>query len=135
MLEIAALIATIINKIFPDKDKQGDRDFQLKKELLAKELQDGLLDAGLIEKQLDINIEEAKHSSIFVAGWRPFIGWVCGIAFAWQYVLCPVLTFLLVVSGQPIPVMPTFGIETMIPVLFGMLGLGGLRTYEKLKGK
>lgn len=125
---IVGLVTSIIGRIWPDKSEQQKLQF-------ARELQQAMIEADLAKGQMDINVEEAKSSNLFVAGWRPFIGWVCGLAFAWQYLVCPLLTFLIVASGHPAPAMPEFGIETMMPVLVGMLGLGGLRTYEKLKGK
>jgi hypothetical protein len=125
---IVGLVTSIIGRIWPDKSEQQKLQF-------AKELQQAMIDADLAKGQMEINVEEAKSTNLFVAGWRPFIGWVCGLAFAWQYLVCPLLTFLIVASGHPAPAMPAFGIETMMPVLVGMLGLGGLRTYEKLKGK
>tara|TARA_R100000149_G_C5856635_1_gene123724 strand:- start:759 stop:1166 length:408 start_codon:yes stop_codon:yes gene_type:complete len=82
--------------------------------------------------QLDINKQEAAHRSIFVAGWRPFIGWSCGIALAWTYVVTPILQFALAQSGHLID-LPAMDVSQMMPVLMGMLGLGGLRTFEKFK--
>ncbi len=83
--------------------------------------------------QLDINKTEAAHRSIFVAGWRPFIGWTCGVALAYTYVAQPVLTFVLAAAGVVLD-LPALDLGAMMPVLMGMLGLGGLRTFEKLKG-
>ena len=82
--------------------------------------------------QLDINKQEAAHRSIFVAGWRPFIGWACGFALAWTYVVTPILHFILAQTGHLID-LPAMDMSQMMPVLMGMLGLGGLRTFEKYK--
>ena len=82
--------------------------------------------------QLEINNQEAAHRSIFVAGWRPFIGWSCGIALAWTYVVTPILQFALAQSGHLVD-LPAMDVSQMMPVLMGMLGLGGLRTFEKFK--
>ena len=82
--------------------------------------------------QLDINKTEAAHRSIFVAGWRPFIGWSCGIALCWTYVATPILHFVLAQTGHLVE-LPAMDMSQMMPVLMGMLGLGGLRTFEKLK--
>lgn len=125
---IVGLVTSIIGRIWPDKSEQQKLQF-------AKELQQAMIDANLATGQMDINTEEAKSSNVFVAGWRPFIGWICGLAFAWQYFLSPMFTYLLVVSGHPVPEMPKLDMGEMLPVLFGMLGLGGLRTYEKTKGR
>ena len=83
--------------------------------------------------QLDINKTEAAHRSVFVSGWRPFIGWSCGVALAWSYVVTPILTFVLAQTGYLVE-LPSMNLGEMMPVLMGMLGLGGLRTFEKFKG-
>ena len=82
--------------------------------------------------QLDINKTEAAHRSVFVSGWRPFIGWSCGVALAWSYVVTPILTFVLAQTGYLVQ-LPSMNLGEMMPVLMGMLGLGGLRTFEKFK--
>lgn len=79
------------------------------------------------------NQVEASHRTVFVAGWRPFIGWVCGMAFAYHFVLQPLLVFLLAIYGANVK-LPEFDMSVLTTVLMGILGLGGLRTYEKLKG-
>ena len=83
----------------------------------------------LIELQAEINKVEAQNRSMFVAGWRPFIGWVCGFAFAFHYIVMPLL--LAYTDIKPVD----FDTNSLFTVLMGMLGLGGLRTYEKLKDK
>ena len=83
----------------------------------------------LIELQAEINKVEAQNRSMFVAGWRPFIGWVCGFAFAFHYIVMPLL--LAYTDIKPVE----FDTNSLFTVLMGMLGLGGLRTYEKLKDK
>ena len=82
--------------------------------------------------QLDINKTEAAHRSIFVAGWRPFIGWSCGVALSWTYVVMPITQFILAQTGHLVD-LPAMNMSEMMPVLMGMLGLGGLRSFEKYK--
>ena len=84
--------------------------------------------------QVEVNKEEAKSRSVFVAGWRPFIGWTCGVALAYHFVLAPIIIFGTTVFGVQIPELPVFDMDSLMTVLLGMLGLGGLRTYEKSKG-
>jgi phenylpyruvate tautomerase PptA (4-oxalocrotonate tautomerase family) len=84
--------------------------------------------------QVQVNQAEAQHRSIFVAGWRPFIGWVCGIALAYHFVLSPIILFGVAFTGVVIPALPDFDMGSLMTVLMGMLGLGGLRTFEKSKG-
>lgn len=83
--------------------------------------------------QLAINKQEASHRSIFVAGWRPFIGWVCGFALAYTYIIQPAAVFVLGQTGHLVT-LPHVDVALMMPVLMGLLGLGGLRTFEKTKG-
>ena len=84
--------------------------------------------------QVEVNKAEAQHRSIFVAGWRPFIGWTCGVALAYHFVLAPLIVFGVAWSGAEIPEIPTFDMDSLMTVLLGMLGLGGMRTFEKAKG-
>ena len=89
--------------------------------------------------QIEVNKVEAASSSIFIAGWRPFIGWTCGISFAYSYVLLPFLLYLTFNFGtveliKQMAGLPRLDLGEMLPVLFGMLGLGAYRTFEKVKG-
>lgn len=113
------LANNVINKIWPDKSEQ-------EKQQLA-------MAVTMVQGQLNINAEEAKSSSTFVAGWRPFIGWVCGVACAWNWIGLKIAIFVAAYFGHQIDMSPA-DVSEMMPVLLGMLGLGGLRTYEKTKG-
>ena len=84
--------------------------------------------------QLEINKAEAASGSLFKGGWRPFVGWTCGIAFAYHFVFQPLLIFIFAYIGLETPDLPQFDVGTLLPVLGGMLGIGGLRSYEKTKG-
>ena len=84
--------------------------------------------------QIAVNKEEAASGSLFKGGWRPCIGWICGIAFGYHFVLQPVIIFVVALIGIEIPELPEFDMGTLLTVLGGMLGIGGLRTYEKQKG-
>ena len=83
--------------------------------------------------QVDVNKQEAAHKSLFVAGWRPAIGWICGLGMLSNFIIVPMTNFVLALTGSPV-VVPLIELETMMPVLLGMLGLGGMRSYEKAKG-
>lgn len=85
----------------------------------------------LIELQAEINKVEAQHRTIFVAGWRPFIGWVCGFALAYNFVLRDLLVWWVGPDTAP----PALQMEHLITVLVGMLGLGGMRTFEKINDR
>jgi hypothetical protein len=109
-----------------DKEKRAAAE----REIQAK-LTDSLAQVDLA--QLGINKVEAAHRSMFVAGWRPFIGWTCGVALMYTYVLQPILVFGLAQSGYLVD-LPRMDLGELMPVLMGMLGLGGLRSWEKVKG-
>jgi hypothetical protein len=113
----------IVDKLIPDTAKASELKAQLEMELVKQ--------AG---KQIEVNKQEARHRSIFVAGWRPFIGWVCGLSFAYHFLIYPVLVLALSLNGQDPNVLPTFDMSSLLTVMMGMLGLGGLRTYEKKNG-
>lgn len=84
--------------------------------------------------QVEVNKADAQSSDKFQARWRPFIGWVCGIAFAYHFILAPLILLMVSITGIVVP-LPAFDMNTLFTVLMGMLGLGGLRTFEKVKGK
>ena len=115
---------------FKTSDNIGGLGLEIRELIKGKEIDP----QTLIELQAQINEQEAKHRTIFVAGWRPFIGWTCGIALCWHFVLAPITIFLCAYIGVTIPELPTFDMGSLMTVLMGMLGLGGLRTYEKQKG-
>lgn len=84
--------------------------------------------------QVEVNKVEAGHKSIFVSGWRPFVGWTCGLALAYHFIVAPLILFGVGIAGIAIPELPAFDMGSLMTVLMGMLGLGGLRTFEKSKG-
>jgi len=120
-------VTGLLDKFIEDKDQKA---------MLAHEL------ATMADKQansialaqIEVNKMEAASGSIFKGGWRPFIGWVCGIAFAYHFVLQPLIIFGVSIAGIDVPELPEFDMSTLLTVLGGLLGLGTLRTYEKSKG-
>jgi len=121
-------VAGILDKFIEDKDQKNvlAHEIATMAERHAQELAKG---------QLEINKAEAASGSLFKGGWRPFIGWVCGFAFVYHFILQPIIVFAVTVAGVILPPLPEFDMGTLMPVLMGMLGLGGLRTVEKLQGK
>ena len=117
----------LLDKVIEDKDQKAKLAHELATmaDKLAHEQQ---------LAQMAINKEEAASGSLFKGGWRPCIGWICGIAFGYHFVLQPVIIFIVVLIGMDIPELPSFDMGTLLTVLGGMLGIGGLRTYEKQKG-
>lgn len=116
---VADFATSVVNKIWPDKSEQE------KQQIAAAVM--------VVQGQIDTNKEEAKSDSVFVAGWRPFIGWVCGSACAWNWIGLPIAKAAIVLSGSRLDIAPA-DLSEMLPVLMGMLGLGALRTVEKVKG-
>jgi hypothetical protein len=117
---------TLITRIFPDP-AQADA---AKLELLKLQ-QSG--DLAIMTAQTDINKEEAKSTSLFVSGWRPAIGWVCALALAYQYLLKPLLMGFLPMFGVTTLALPGLD-DNLWQLMMGMLGMGGLRTFEKIQG-
>lgn len=83
--------------------------------------------------QLQVNAAEAQSQSLFVAGWRPFIGWVCGCALAYQYIVTPLACWLAAIGGYDLPTPPPLN-DILWELMFGMLGMGALRSFDKFKG-
>ena len=112
---------------FKDSSDIGGLGMEIRELIKGKEIDP----QQLIELQAEINKMEAQHRTIFVAGWRPFIGWVCGVALAYNFVLRDMLVWYMGAETAP----PALQMEHLMTVLIGMLGLGGMRTFEKFKDK
>jgi hypothetical protein len=113
----------VIDRLWPDPAQAAAAKLELIKLQQSGEL-----------AQLAVNTEEAKHPSVFVSGWRPAIGWICGLACAWNWIGLPVVKVaLLIWSNRTIPLAPA-DLTDMLPILVGMLGLSGYRTIERLNG-
>jgi hypothetical protein len=116
----------VIDRVWPDPEKAAAAKLELFKMQQSGEL-------AQMAGQLAINKEEAANPNVFVSGWRPFIGWVCGSGFAIQFVIGPMAEWVSALYGNPIK-FPQMDVGTMMPLLFAMLGLGTLRTAEKING-
>lgn len=116
----------VIDRLWPDPSQAAAAKLELFKLQQSGEL-------AQITGQLQINQTEAASASVFVAGWRPFVGWICGAALAYKFILAPAVAFGLAASGHPVT-LPVLDWSEMSTVLLGMLGIGGLRTVEKIKG-
>jgi hypothetical protein len=115
----------IIDRLFPDPAQKAQAELELLKLTQSGDLQTTLA-------QLEINAKEAAHPSIFVAGWRPFVGWSCGVGLVYATVGHNLLAWLAAARGWPAP--PVVDADLLIYTLGGLLGIGGLRTIEKVKG-
>lgn len=116
-------VTGLLDKFIEDKDQKARlaHDLATMADQHAQELAKG---------QLEVNKVEAAHESLFVAGWRPAVGWVCVLGMFGNFITIPFSNFVLALLGIDI-VIPLVPLETMMPVLMGMLGLGAMRTYEK----
>jgi|TARA_B110000977_G_scaffold190697_1_gene261809 hypothetical protein len=129
MLNLGSLIGPVtglLDKFIEDKDVKNKlaHDLSTMADKHAQELAKG---------QMEINKTEAAHKSLFVAGWRPAVGWTCCLGMASNFLVIPMANFVLALSGSTI-VVPLLDTGEMMPVLMGMLGLGAMRTYEKKQG-
>jgi hypothetical protein len=119
----AAAVADVVDNLFT-----SDEERLTKQAILAR------ISLKADHLQAQINMAEARHRSRFVAGWRPFIGWVCGVALLWHFLFQPMLVYVGVIYGFASPP-PLFDLGQLNTILFGLLGLGTLRTAEKAAGK
>jgi hypothetical protein len=116
----------VIDRLWPDPAQAAAAKLELFKLQQSGEL-------AVITGQMEINKNEAANPSVFVSGWRPFIGWVCGSACAWNWIGLPLAKAIAVYHQVPFALAPA-DLSEMMPVLIGLLGLGGLRTIEKIQG-
>lgn len=130
---IADLATHILDRFVPDPAQKAAAALEILKAQQAGEFKQIDADLQAMQAQMDVNKVEAGSSNLFVSGWRPFIGWTCGGALFSQYIIRPWVQWVCVFLGHPIPQLP--GIDDQLWQLLGaMLGMGGLRTFEKLKG-
>ena len=131
-LTLIPAISDLLDKIIPDPNQREKAKIELLKSERAADIEELRLALSADQMQAEINKQEAENPNLFVSGWRPFIGWVCGVAFAYHFILQPLLAFAIANSGGKVE-LPSFDMQALSTVLMGMLGLGGLRTLEKIK--
>jgi len=119
---LGPLLDTLLKRTIPDPEARQKAILDLYAKLQESDI-----------GQMEVNKAEAAHNSVFVAGWRPFIGWVCGLALFYQYLLAPMSVWVSFIIGHPIPSPPSLD-DQLWQLLFGMLGMGALRSFDKLKG-
>lgn len=125
-------ISGIINKLIPDPDKAREVQAEIEKALIAKEGEVNKAIADAAKAQVEVNLKEAESPSLFVSGWRPFIGWVCGVAFLCTFLVAPFFTWISAMFGGP--AFPSLDSSTLMNLTLGLLGLGTMRTVEKVQG-
>lgn len=126
------ILGNLMDKLFPDPTVAESAKLQIMQMAQTGELAQLDADTKMALGQIAVNQVEASSPSLFVAGWRPFVGWICGFSFAFKFVLGPLVAMLLTAAGYPV-VLPVMDFTEMSTILLGMLGLGALRTVEKVK--
>ena len=124
--DLVGPVTGLLDKFVEDKDQKNALAHEIST-MAERHSQEQML------AQLEVNKAEAASSSIFVSGWRPATGWVCVLGMAGNFIVTPFANFALGLAGMDITI-PLVPLDTMMPVLLGLLGLGGLRTLEKTKG-
>ena len=114
-------VSDILDKFVADKDLKTKLSHELEKEIIS-----------LNRAQLEVNKVEAAHNNVFVAGWRPFIGWACGVSLAYHFIVEPIIQYTLIVNNIDYNT-PEFDFSQLSTIVMAMLGMSGLRTYEKIK--
>lgn len=122
---VSNVVMKVADRFFPDPQKKLEFELEVRK-----------ADYGAAAEQIRVNAVEAANPSVFVSGWRPFVGWVCGTAFAYKFVGLPVFCSIALIWIPDFPThrLPELDWSELLAVLLGMLGLGGLRTFEKARG-
>jgi hypothetical protein len=123
---IADLAKDLVGRFFPDKTESEKAQMSLILTTMQNQM-------AMNQGQMDINKLEAQNPSLFVSGWRPFVGWVCGSACAWNWIGLPVANFVAAAFQHPLNIAAA-DLTQMLPLLLGLLGMGALRTYEKTQG-
>ncbi len=119
-------VTGLLDKFIEDKDKKNQIAYELST-MAEKHAQE------LLKGQLEVNKTEAAHKSLFVAGWRPAIGWICGFSIGYHFILEPIIQYILIVNAIQFET-PEFDFSQLSTIVMAMLGMSGLRSYEKTKG-
>lgn len=114
-------VGDILDKFVADKDLKLKLSHELEKEIVS-----------LNRAQIELNKVEAAHENVFVSGWRPFIGWACGVALVYHFLIEPIIQYILIISGSDFKT-PEFDFSQLSTIVMAMLGMSSLRTYEKTK--
>jgi hypothetical protein len=132
-LDFLPTIAKVIDKLIPDPQAKAQAQLDLLKLQQAGEFKELDADLALKLEQIKVNAIEAQSTDFFRGGWRPFVGWVCGTGLAVQFLLAPLATWAAALYGHAVA-FPTLDMGTLMTLLGGLLGLGGMRTAEKIQG-
>lgn len=126
---VISAVGKLLDRVLPDPQAKMDAKIKLAEMAQAGEFKE----LDLIAKQVEVNMKEAEHASVFVAGWRPYIGWTCGAGLSYQFVVQPLLSWLALLGDQPVP--PPLDASTLLAIVVPLLGFGAYRTYERVNNK
>ncbi len=135
LIAAVPVIGKLLDKIIPDPVAAAEAKQRLFESMQKGELAYLDADVKLALAQIDVNKEEARDPSLFKSGWRPAVGWLCVAGFGYMAILRPILPWVLTVAGVDVPPLPAIDTAEIGALLFGLLGLGGMRTAERLKNK
>jgi len=133
LLGLLPFAEKLVDRIFPNPSDAAEAKLKLLELEQTGQLAVLAAETDLAKGQQSINLEEAKSANLFISGWRPFIGWTCGSAFAYHFILQPLIAFGFAMAGERVD-LPVFDMDALFTVLMGMLGLGGMRSFEKSRG-
>lgn len=125
-------INKVIDKLIPDSNARAQAQEEITRALIDKEADVEKAIAEAAKAQAEVNLKEAESPSLFIAGWRPAVGWMCVFGLGYQYILWPFLDWGTSLAAVASP--PTLSTGELMPLILGMLGLGGMRSFEKAKG-
>jgi hypothetical protein len=124
---------SILDRVIPDPAAKAEAQLKLLELAQKGELAELAAETDLMKGQLDVNKAEASNANLFVAGWRPFVGWVCGANLAWTWILAPLFNWIASLLGAHVTA-PSLPANESYPIILGMLGIGAMRTIEKAQG-
>lgn len=133
------ILGSVLDKVIPNAAEREKAKLEIQLKLAENETELVKLFAANDQGQIEINKEEAKSNSLFVSGWRPFVGWTCAVGTAWAFVVKPVADWAIALASRFYPQLigfttPVLNTGELMSLLLGLLGMGAMRTYEKFKG-
>ena len=132
-IPIIDAVFKVVDKLIPDPQAKAAAQLELLKMNQAGEFKQIDADLQVMLAQAKVNEAEANSTGVFKGGWRPAVGWVCVSGMAWTYVVSPLLGWLSTAKGWPVP--PSIDTFDLMIMLGGMLGFGGMRSFERIKGR
>ena len=124
---VLGIVDGIVDHFVPDKTEAAKAKSELRSKIVDNQHE-------INKAQIAVNVQEAKHKSIFVAGWRPAVGWICAFSLLWHFVLVRMIAWGALIAGVKIPAPPELDVGPLMTLLLGMLGIAGMRSFDKKQG-